>query len=152
MKVELDNFGINNEFEHSVNKEDTEIRIQKDKEPLILQNTLNERKDSCELSQKHSISKFQFPKRIQVLILLWWSEILSFMDRTNIAIAIIPMSEEFQWNQPTKGIVLSSFFVGYFTTQILGGYLATRYGGKTILGIGVFLLFFLLLQHIYFGY
>jgi MFS family permease len=35
------------------------------------------------------------------------------------------------------GTILSAFFYGYIVTQIPGGYLATRYGGKYVFGIGV---------------
>ena len=35
------------------------------------------------------------------------------------------------------GWVLSSFFYGYLITQIPGGWIATRFGGKHVFGIGV---------------
>ena len=35
------------------------------------------------------------------------------------------------------GWVLSSFFYGYLFTQIPGGWIATRFGGKHVFGIGV---------------
>ena len=35
------------------------------------------------------------------------------------------------------GWVLASFFYGYFFTQIPGGWIATRFGGKHVFGIGV---------------
>ena len=35
--------------------------------------------------------------------------------------------------------VLGSFFYGYLVTQIFGGYLARRFGGKWVLGTGVFI-------------
>ncbi|CAG8666423.1 16642_t:CDS:2 [Funneliformis caledonium] len=35
----------------------------------------------------------------------------------------------------TQGLVLSAFFVGYLTTQILGGALADKFGGKPVLAI-----------------
>lgn len=34
--------------------------------------------------------------------------------------------------------MLSSFFYGYISTQILGGWLGTRYGGARVYGIGIF--------------
>jgi len=37
-----------------------------------------------------------------------------------------------------QGIVLSSFFYGYVTTQIPGGMLAEKFGGKRLLLFGVF--------------
>ena len=36
-----------------------------------------------------------------------------------------------------QGRVLSSFFLGYLLTQVAGGWLADRYGGKRVLGFGV---------------
>jgi ACS family sodium-dependent inorganic phosphate cotransporter-like MFS transporter 5 len=38
----------------------------------------------------------------------------------------------------SQGIVLSSFYMGYITTQIPGAFLAQKYGGKTVFGIGIF--------------
>ena len=35
------------------------------------------------------------------------------------------------------GWVLSSFFFGYLITQIPGGWLATKFGGKYVFGVGV---------------
>ena len=37
----------------------------------------------------------------------------------------------------TIGWVLSAFFFGYIITQIPGGYLAGRYGGRFVYGIGI---------------
>ena len=37
----------------------------------------------------------------------------------------------------SAGLVLSSFFYGYIVTQIPGGWLASRYGGKSVLGLGI---------------
>ncbi len=62
---------------------------------------------------------------------------ICYMDRVNISIAIIPMSKELGWSPDIQGTVLSSFFIGYLLTQIIGGRLADAYGGKLILGIAV---------------
>jgi ACS family sodium-dependent inorganic phosphate cotransporter len=47
------------------------------------------------------------------------------------------MAKQYGWNQITRGIVLSAFFYGYISTQVLGGWLADRFGGKRVLGIGI---------------
>ncbi|KAK9502635.1 hypothetical protein O3M35_011367 [Rhynocoris fuscipes] len=44
---------------------------------------------------------------------------------------------EFYWSESIQGLILSSFFWGYVITQVPGGILADRYGGKLILGIGI---------------
>ena len=41
---------------------------------------------------------------------------------------------EFVWDKETQGLVLGSFFWGYLVTQIPGGWLAARFGGKRIFG------------------
>ena len=44
---------------------------------------------------------------------------------------------ELEWSKKLRGYILSSFFYGYIVTQIPGGILATKYGGKHVYGIGV---------------
>ena len=62
---------------------------------------------------------------------------ISYIDRTNISVASIPMKEQFGWTETTKGLVLSSFFVGYLLLQVMSGTLANKYGGKIVLGVAV---------------
>ena len=38
---------------------------------------------------------------------------ISYIDRTNISVAAIAMKDDLGWTETQKGIVLSSFFVGY---------------------------------------
>lgn len=63
--------------------------------------------------------------------------LLCNMDRVNMSVSILPMAEEFGWSDATKGLVQSSFFWGYLLTQVLGGVLSDRAGGKAVLGFGV---------------
>ena len=44
---------------------------------------------------------------------------------------------EFEWDRTLRGYINSSYFVGYMMTQILGGWLAIRYGGKWVLAGGM---------------
>lgn len=75
------------------------------------------------------------PKRFVLVCLACIGIAISYADRTNIAIAIIPMSQEFGWSPVTEGIVFSSFYYGYIATQILGGYLSDRFGGKWVMTV-----------------
>lgn len=45
--------------------------------------------------------------------------------------------KEFGWDEAMRGPVLSAFFVGYLLTQLPGGLIADRFGGKGILGFAV---------------
>ncbi|RIB29296.1 major facilitator superfamily domain-containing protein [Gigaspora rosea] len=76
------------------------------------------------------------PKRIITIILCIFAVIISYADRSNMSIAIVYMAKEFNWNHITQGFVLSSFYIGCFTTQVIGGMLADKFGGRRVLGIG----------------
>lgn len=41
---------------------------------------------------------------------------------------------EFVWSKSVQGVILGSFFWGYLLTQIPGGWLATKIGGKRVYG------------------
>ena len=55
-----------------------------------------------------------------IIVFCFLSNILCYVDRTNISVAIIPMSETFKWSTVTQGYILAAFYVGYVSTQILG--------------------------------
>ncbi|GAB0100077.1 MFS domain-containing protein [Sergentomyia squamirostris] len=72
--------------------------------------------------------------------------------RASLSVAIVAMTakrnhilengtmiqiQEFTWNSDQQGVVLSSFFWGYICTQLIGGVLATKFGGNIVLGIGI---------------
>jgi ACS family sodium-dependent inorganic phosphate cotransporter len=65
------------------------------------------------------------------------SILVCYVDRVNISYAILPMAKEYGWDTARQGWVLSSFFVGYLVTQLLGGWSAARIGGRTLLVLGV---------------
>lgn len=78
-----------------------------------------------------------WPRRFILIFLCFLSTLICYVDRVNISVAIIPMAAEFGWDRTMQGIVLSSFFYGYLITQVPGGWLADRFGGKLVLGLGV---------------
>ncbi|XP_064631101.1 sialin-like [Lineus longissimus] len=41
---------------------------------------------------------------------------------------------EFNWDKVTQGLILGSFYWGYIVTQLPGGLLASRFGGKRVFG------------------
>lgn len=62
---------------------------------------------------------------------------ICYADRSNISVAILTMAQQFEWDDGYKGTVLSVFFLGYAGTQLLGGSLADRFGGKRVLAAGL---------------
>lgn len=52
----------------------------------------------------------------------------------------------YDWDEKLQGIILGSFYIGYVITHVPGGVVASRYGGKytLILGLGVSSFFTLL--------
>jgi MFS family permease len=80
---------------------------------------------------------FYIPMRKVMATLSFLGLIIVYMQRVNLSVAIIPMAKEFDWDDSIKGLVLSSFFWGYITSQIPGGWLATRFGGKLVFGFGL---------------
>ncbi len=84
-------------------------------------------------------SHWQQKTRIKWTILLFIGCVLVYSVRTSMSIAVTAMSGELGWNKQVSGMVLSSFFAGYVTTNILGGYLADRFLGERIILYGALL-------------
>lgn len=78
-----------------------------------------------------------WPKRYTLVGACFCAAFICYIDRVNISVAAIAMTEEFGWSETIKGLVLSSFFVGYLAMQVAGGWLAHRIGGKLVLGFAV---------------
>ncbi|RZF46751.1 hypothetical protein LSTR_LSTR002614 [Laodelphax striatellus] len=47
-------------------------------------------------------------------------------------------NEQFDWSEKMQGYILSAFYWGYVITHIPGGILAEKFGGKHVLGLGLF--------------
>ncbi|XP_046675864.1 vesicular glutamate transporter 2-like isoform X1 [Homalodisca vitripennis] len=87
---------------------------------------------------------------VTILMCLGFANI--YILRVNISIGIVAMNspynvtlsngtvverQDFNWDTKMQGLVLSSFFYGYLCTQLPGGWLGARFGGRTIFGVGV---------------
>jgi ACS family sodium-dependent inorganic phosphate cotransporter len=62
---------------------------------------------------------------------------IAYTDRVNISVAAVAMQEDLGWSQTEKGLVLSSFFIGYMLFMYASSWLAKRYGGRIVLGLAV---------------
>ncbi|XP_065844106.1 sialin-like [Oscarella lobularis] len=72
------------------------------------------------------------PARYVLALLAFFGLANVYALRFNLSVAI----SELKWSSNTKGVVLASFFYGYALTNIPGGFLARKYGGKHVFGIG----------------
>lgn len=71
--------------------------------------------------------------RIRWTAILFVGAFLVYAARTSMSVAVTAIATELGWNKEVSGMVLSSFFAGYVTTNIIGGYLADKYGGEKIM-------------------
>jgi hypothetical protein len=62
---------------------------------------------------------------------------LSNVDRICLSVAMLPLAAEMGWAEGAQGIVQSAFLWGYVSTQLVGGTLADRFGGKRVLAVGM---------------
>ncbi|CAF3335679.1 unnamed protein product [Rotaria socialis] len=95
----------------------------------------------------------QIPKRYVLSLLGFFGLFNAFVLRSNLSIAIVAMITPsidnssdnmtimipavYNWSTTTRGYILASFFYGYCIAVILAGLLATRFGGRILLGGGV---------------
>ena len=80
-----------------------------------------------------------WPRRQVLVLLTFLGCVIAYTDRVNISVAAVAMKEHFGWTQTEKGLVLSSFFVGYMLCMFVAGVVATRFGGKRVAGCAVLL-------------
>jgi len=120
-------------------------------------------KESQEIKDQTAPPPFLKSWRFRLVLLCFLAIFLNLYLRFNLSMAIVCMAEndkaensiiannhtaledneingaEFDWDKSTQGIILGSFFYGYICTQVLGGYLADKFGGKlgVVFGLGV---------------
>jgi ACS family glucarate transporter-like MFS transporter len=73
-------------------------------------------------------------------LLIAWLFMLSaiaFLDRTNISIAGAFLRDELRINDLQLGWIFSAFLLGYAAFQVVGGWMACRYGPRRVLAAGV---------------
>ncbi|XP_018804061.1 PREDICTED: putative inorganic phosphate cotransporter isoform X1 [Bactrocera latifrons] len=108
-------------------------------------NVDNAPKDDSEVIAKGACFMGLGIRHFQALLIFGGLSV-AYALRVNLSVAIVAMTdkdhanpdfEEYDWNEKTKSLLLSSFFWGYIVTQVPGGALARKFGGKTTLLCGV---------------
>ncbi|XP_063913981.1 sialin-like [Zophobas morio] len=99
-------------------------------------------------------------KRNVVAILAFFGFLNCYTIKVNLSVAIVAMTtnttivmdnvkinevSEFNWDSKMRGYVLSAFFYGYMTTQMIGGWLSIKIGGQKLFGLGIVMAGFLTL-------
>ena len=74
-----------------------------------------------------------------MITLMLLAMLLCYIDRVLMSLASIPMQAEFGWTDSQKGMVLSTFFLGYLVMQVMGGILSNRFGGRNVFLLAVLL-------------
>ncbi|HET7798211.1 MAG TPA: MFS transporter, partial [Nevskia sp.] len=98
---------------------------------------MNTNLEAVVATDRHAGPVVRWPAHYTVVLLLCAATFISYIDRTNISVAAIAIQAQLGWDETQKGLVLSSFFVGYLLMMVAAGALAHRYGGKIVLGIAV---------------
>ncbi len=71
--------------------------------------------------------------RFTVLLFLFLSIVIAYMDRINISVVAPAIMQQYGWSAATMGVIFSTFFWTYATVQVLGGWMADRWGGRRVL-------------------
>lgn len=79
------------------------------------------------------------PRTSRIVALCSAANFINSADRLIMPIAIVPMSDEYNWSLHLQGWILSAFAFGYFTSQIIGACTASKFGCKTVLMSAVLL-------------
>src|ERR1700761_1154022 len=76
-------------------------------------------------------------KRFLLAFWLFVLSAISFLDRTNISIAGLQISSEYGLGNQRLGWIFSAFLIGYAGFQVPAGWLASRFGPRLVIAMGV---------------
>src|SRR5215471_5363975 len=79
-----------------------------------------------------------FRNRVRWLLIAWMFVIsaVSYLDRVNISIAVLPIEQTFHLSDIQFGWVFSAWVMGYALFQAPSGHLADRFGPRRTLALG----------------
>lgn len=83
------------------------------------------------------MDKIKAPNGNMILLVLYFTWIVSYIDRTAINLSIVQMGADLSLDASKLGIILSAFFFGYALMQIPGGWLADRFGSRKVIVVAV---------------
>ncbi|XP_077240649.1 putative anion transporter 6 [Tasmannia lanceolata] len=77
--------------------------------------------------------RMKFPKRYVIVLLLFISTCVCYIERVGFSIAYTVAADAAGVNQSTKGLILSTFYYGYAVSQVPGGWVSQWIGGRRVL-------------------
>jgi ACS family glucarate transporter-like MFS transporter len=83
------------------------------------------------------LAERQTHKRFLLAFFLFSLSAISFLDRTNISIAGLQISAEYGLGNQRLGWIFSAFLIGYAGFQVPAGWLASRFGPRLVIALGV---------------
>ena len=83
------------------------------------------------------LKKFQSENRYVVFFFLYVGFCISYIDRSAIRLALPSISKDFTLAPTQMGVVISAFFIGYSIMQLPGGWMADKFGSKSVILIAL---------------
>ena len=83
------------------------------------------------------LKKFQSENRYVVFFFLYVGFCISYIDRSAIGLALPSISKDFTLAPTQMGVVISAFFIGYSIMQLPGGWMADKFGAKSVILIAL---------------
>ncbi|KAI3454226.1 hypothetical protein Pfo_010889 [Paulownia fortunei] len=74
-----------------------------------------------------------FPKRYVIVILTFICTCVCYIERVGFSIAYTAAADAAGVDQSSKGMILSTFYYGYACSQVPGGWVAQKIGGRRVL-------------------
>ena len=92
-------------------------------------------KDKEAMAPTDDDSRFYWNKKLRVKWTLTYfvGTFFVYSVRTSMSVCVASIGKEMGWNKQVSGMALSAFFFGYVSTNVIGGYLADRYGGERMI-------------------
>ncbi len=77
------------------------------------------------------------PYRWVILFIAWIAFLLSFIDRLAWANVAVPVGESLGLTVAALGVFVTAFYIGYVTSNAIGGFFVDRLGGRLMLMLGL---------------
>lgn len=77
--------------------------------------------------------------QITIILLLFCSSFINYLDRSALSVATQPVRDEFGMSGTQFGILLSAFSIAYGLSQLPAGFLLDKFKPRVVLGFALFL-------------